>query len=325
MQQMKQVRRDRLWGAIVIAVLAIITVVATVLYVSPPNEKVVTFYTDDAAAIRPGDTVRIAGIVVGNVKDLTRQPEQIKVNVKVRRDAFVGDQSQVQVRMLTVVGGYFVTIIPLGDAPLGDRAIPKERVTMPYSLTETLADTTKLTEHVSAQPIKDSIEQLQHGLTGDNLDSVTSVLKAANAVADKMDQQRGQISKILDLSTEYVQSLTAYRGQLQEYIRRLAILEATLVIYGKGFADALIGIGAIVQAAKFGLVIPYFNHRQDFLDRVNGLLTDVRTIADRNGAFVRFLGRVHDRMERSLDRQNNFIRPELLATDLCIPTHGSPC
>jgi len=40
---------------------------------------------------------------------------------------------------------------------------------------------------------------------------------------------------------------------------------------------------------------------------------------------VRVLGRIHDRMERALDRQNNFIRPELLATDICIPVHGSPC
>ena len=45
----------------------------------------------------------------------------------------------------------------------------------------------------------------------------------------------------------------------------------------------------------------------------------------RNGVLVRLLGRIHDRMERALDRQNNFVRPELLATDICIPVHGSPC
>ncbi|ETB30562.1 mammalian cell entry protein, partial [Mycobacterium avium subsp. hominissuis 10-5606] len=115
------------------------------LYVNPPNQQLVTFETDDAISVHPGDTVRIAGIVVGKVKDLAIEPHHVRVRASVDREAFVGDQSQVQVRMLTVVGGYYVTIISLGDAPLGSRPIPKERVTMPYSLIRTLTDSTKIT------------------------------------------------------------------------------------------------------------------------------------------------------------------------------------
>lgn len=325
MQQVNTVRRERLWGAALVAIVAIIGIVAGAIYVSPPDEKIVTFYTDDAASIRPGDTVRIAGIVVGDVKDLAIEPSQIRVRTSVKRDAFVGDQSQVQVRMLTVVGGYFVTIIPLGDAELGARPIPKERVTMPYSLVETLADTTKITDDVAPQPIKDSLDQLQQGLTGSNTDSVSAVLDAANSIVNTMDRQRGQISKILRMSDEYVQTLTDYRGQLQEYIRKIAILEGTLVLYGKSFADALQGIGAVVQAAKYGLLKMYFTNRKDFLDRMEGILTEFRTIQSRNGVMVRVLGRVHDRMERAIGNQNTYIRPELLATDICVPVHGSPC
>jgi phospholipid/cholesterol/gamma-HCH transport system substrate-binding protein len=325
MQQVNTVRRERLWGAALVAIVAIIGIVAGAIYVNPPDEKIVTFYTDDAASIRPGDTVRIAGIVVGDVKDLASEPSQIRVRTSVKRDAFVGDQSQVQVRMLTVVGGYFVSIIPLGDAELGARPIPKERVTMPYSLVETLADTTKITDDVAPQPIKDSLDQLQQGLTGSNTDSVSAVLNAANAIVNTMDRQRGQISKILRMSDEYVQALTDYRGQLQEYIRKIAILEGTLVLYGKSFADALQGIGAVVQAAKYGLLKMYFTNRKDFLDRMEGILTEFRTIQSRNGVMVRVLGRVHDRMERAIGNQNTYIRPELLATDICVPVHGSPC
>lgn len=68
----------------------------------------VVFYTDDAASVRPGDSVRIAGIPVGKVKDLSLEPAQIKVRATVEKEAFVGDRSQIQVRMLTIVGGYYV-------------------------------------------------------------------------------------------------------------------------------------------------------------------------------------------------------------------------
>jgi hypothetical protein len=226
--------------------------------------------------------------------------------------------------MLTVVGGYYVTIVPLGDAPLGTRPIPKERVTMPYSLIRALTDTTKITQHVAPKPVKESIDQLQQGLRGTNVDSVGAVLNAGNSIADTLDRQRGELSKILQLSDEYIDRLANYRDQLQEYIRKVAILEESLVLYGKSFGDALVGIGAVIQA--LGPVVDfYYTHRGDFLEKYRGILGDLRTIASRNGAVVRVLGRIHDRMERALDRQNNFIRPELLATDICIPVHGSPC
>lgn len=106
----------------------------------------VTFYTADAAAIRPGDEVRMAGIRVGTVENLSLEPNRVRVQLHVKDGAFVGDESQVDVRMLTVVGGYYVNINSIGDTPLGAEPIPLERVTMPYNLMQALTDTTKVTQ-----------------------------------------------------------------------------------------------------------------------------------------------------------------------------------
>lgn len=324
MQQVNPLRSERFWGAAALSLTSIIGLVVAFLYISPPNYRIVTFFTDDAASVRPGDTVRIAGVVVGAIKDLSIEPNQVRVRARVNGDAFVGDQSQVQVRMLTVVGGYYATIVPLGNTPLGSSAIPKERVTMPYSLMQALTDTTKITQHVTPKPIKENIDQLQQGLRGTNAESVTTLLNAGNNIADTLDRQRGQLSDILSLSDEYIDRLANYRETLQSYIRKIAILEESLILYGKSFGDAIAGIGAVVQSLD-SVVDLYYTHRTDFLEKVRGILGDLRTIASRNGTLVRLLGRVHDRMERAVDRQNNFVRPELLATDICIPTHGSPC
>jgi phospholipid/cholesterol/gamma-HCH transport system substrate-binding protein len=324
MQQMNPLRNQRVWGAAALAVATIVGLVAAFLYISPPNQRTVAFYTDDAASVHPGDTVRVAGVVVGAVKDLSLEPNQIRVRAQVNRDAFIGDQSQVQVRMLTIVGGYYVTIIPLGNTPLGNRPIPRERVTMPYNLIQALSDTTKITQHVAPKPIKENIDQLQQGLRGTNAESVTTILNAGNSIADTLDRQRGELSKILALSDEYIDQLANYRDVLQKYIRKVAILEESLVLQGKSFGDALSGLGAIVEALHPVLDL-YYTHKEDFLERARAILGEFRTITSRNGVVVRLLGRIHDRMERALDRQNNFIRPELLATDICIPVHGSPC
>lgn len=327
MQELKALKswnNQWFWGLSALAASVVVAIVVACLYINPPSEKVVSFYTDDAATVRPGDTVRIAGIIVGEVKGLEIEPDQVRVKAMVRRDAFVGDQSQVQVRMLTIVGGYYVTIIPVGRADLGSTPIPKERVTMPYSLMESLADTTKITDNVATTPIRDTIDQVQQGLSGDNVQTVTSTLDAANGIVDALERQRGDITKILNISDEYLDRMARYSGQLQYYIRKVAILEQILTLYGKEFGPSMEGIGSIGRSLM-PLLDFYFSHRTDFLGKVDDILTQSRTIAERNGVIVRLLGRVHDRMQAALDRQNHFIRPELLATDICIPVHGSPC
>lgn len=320
---MRVIRDPRLWGAATLAVVTILGLAAAMLYVSPPGNKIVTFYTDDAASITPGITVRIAGITVGKIKDLSIEPEQVRVRATVQGSAFVGNQSNVQVRMLTVVGGYYVNIDSLGNSPLGDRVIPRERVTMPYSLIRALTDATKVTDRLETAPINQSLNQVQQGLTGPNLESISSIVDAGTKLTDTLDHQRGQLSAILNLSDEYIEHLSNYRGQLQVLIGKIAILEQTLVLYGKGFAAALEGLGEVGQRAVVPLGVFYQNHRDKFLAKFIHWQQVVRTWADRTGLIVRILRRTRDRMQRTLGVQN--APPELLATDLCIPVPESPC
>jgi phospholipid/cholesterol/gamma-HCH transport system substrate-binding protein len=319
------VRSPMFWGSGSLALTLVIALVVAWVYISPPNQQIVTFYTNDAASVSAGSTVRIAGIVVGTVKDISIEPDQVRVRASVERDAFVGDQSQVEVRMLTVVGGYYVNINSLGDVPLGSKPIPQERVTMPYSLIRTLADATKITNQVATRPIKDSLNQLQQGLTGTNVDAMKKLLGAGNAITDIMERQRGQLSAILELSNEYIHQLNANKDLLQYLISRVAILEESLVLYGKGFGQALRGMGDIGNRALKPLADFYMPRRDDFLARVKGILGEIQAIADRNGLVVRVLRRIRGRMEATLAAQNNGTPPELFATDLCFPTEGSRC
>jgi phospholipid/cholesterol/gamma-HCH transport system substrate-binding protein len=311
------------WGVAALVAVTVLALTAASVYVSPPGQRSVVFYTDDAASVRPGDGVRIAGITVGKVEDMSIEPNQVRVRATVDEDAFVGDQSQVQVRMLTVVGGYYVNLVSLGDKPLGQRAIPLERVTMPYNLMRTLADSAKITQDVNPKPIRESLDEVQAGLTGTNVDTLSAVVQAGNALTETMDKQRGQISQILNLSDEYIEGLSNYRDKLKELVSKISILEQTLVLYGKGFAGALKGMGDIGDAFLVPFGKFWVNHREEFIQRVREWQDRVRRWVDDNSRIVPRLRRVRDKIERVLDAQN--ARPELLATDLCIPMPGSPC
>ena len=317
-------RSPMLWGLVTVALTMIVTLVVGWVYISPPHRQLVTFYTDDAASVRGGDSVRVAGIDVGTVKNISIEPQRVRVQLSVKDNVFIGDQTQVEVRMLTVVGGYFVTLVPLGERALGRDTIPMDRVTLPYSLIRTLSDATKITDQVAARPINESLNQLQQGLTGSNTEVLAKLLQAGNAVSEVMERQRGQLTSILNMSNEYIEQLNGNRELLEYMISRVAILEETLVLYGKGFGATTEGLGEITQ--RLAPVGPwYMSHRQDFLDRVRGILGEFQTIADRNGVVVRVLRRVRQRMQSTLDAQDAGTPPQLLATDLCFPTEGSRC
>jgi virulence factor Mce-like protein len=322
MQSVNLWRHPMLWGVGALVIAAVLAVVAALLYITPPGQKTIAFYTDDAASIRAGDEVRIAGITVGKVEDRSLEQNQVRVRAQVDGDAFVGDQSQVQVRMLTVVGGYYVNLVSLGSRPLDANAIPVDRVTMPYSLIQTLAQATKITDNLQPQPIKDSLDQVQRGLAGTNLQSLSAIIDAGNSLTSTIDQQRNQLSEILKVSDEYIRSLKDFGDELKQIVRKASILEATLVVYSKGLSAAITGVGSILQVlGQMGEF--YQGHRDEFLEKVRDWQAKARFWDDRAGVSVRSLRLMRNKLERVLDAQN--APPELLATDMCIPVPGSAC
>lgn len=322
MQSMKVLRSPTLWGVGALAVAGVLTLVAASLYISPPARKIVTFFTEDAASIRAGDQVRIAGITVGEVKDLALEDNRVRVRTQIKDDAFVGDQSQIQVRMLTVVGGYYVNIVSLGETELGANSIPVERSTMPYNLMRTLADTTKITKEINPEPLRQSLDEVQQGLAGTNTESLGAIIDAGNMLISTIEKQRGQVSAILNLSDEYIRTLSGFGDELKDLVRKISIVEQTLALYGDVFNTSISGLADAFDAlAPVGVF--YENHRADFLEKVRKWQEEARYWTERNGVIVRGLRLMRRKIERVLDAQN--APPELLATDLCMPVPGSAC
>ncbi|MGV0739772.1 MlaD family protein [Mycobacterium syngnathidarum] len=326
MQSLKSnwiLRSPVVWGVAAIAVATIVGLVLTYVYYNPPNRgQAVSFYTNDANSIRVGDEVRMAGIKVGTVTALELEPSQVLVKAKIDNDAFVGDQSQVDVRMLTVVGGYYVNLASMGSTPLGRETIPVSRVTMPYSLIRTLSDTTKITDNVDTTPVNESLNQISQGLTGTNVQVIATTIDAGNALMSTVERQRGQVTKILDLSDEYIEALSNYRDQFAQLVRKIAIATQTMVIYDKGVSQTLQGLGDVLIALK--PISNFFEaHRPQFIEKVRDYLERGRIFVERNGLTIRALKRVQNLFDRVLNAQN--ADPGLLATDLCVPVPGSAC
>jgi phospholipid/cholesterol/gamma-HCH transport system substrate-binding protein len=193
---------------------------------------------------------------------------------------------------------------------------------MPYSLIRALTDTTKITENVNPAPVNESLNQIAQGLSGTNVQVVSTTINAGNALIATVEKQRGQVTKILNLSDEYIRTLANYRDKFAQLVRKVSILTQTLVIYNQGFANTLKGLGDVALALK-PLGDFYNAHRVEFTEKVRNYLEKGRLFVERNGLTIRALRRVQNLFDRVLNAQN--AEPALLATDLCVPTPGTVC
>ena len=217
-------RSDIRWGfAGMIGVVLLAIAFGLVYYVKIG----ITTYTaelSDAGSIRTGDEIRVAGIKVADVKSVELQPDHVEMTFTVDNDVFVGDQTTLDVRMLTIVGGHYLALAPAGTNPLGATPIPQDRVTLPYSLPRVFQDAVTPVKEIDGEMLRQNFAALQASFDG-HPQSFETLLSAVGALTDLLQQQNADVSRTLKVADEY---LNAFRGNLDivaRLINSLNLLE----------------------------------------------------------------------------------------------------
>ncbi|WP_407107455.1 MlaD family protein [Rhodococcus aetherivorans] len=312
-------------GAGVVAVAVLALVATTVLYISPPGRKVVAFETTDASAISVGQDVRIAGVSVGKVTDMELGQSTVRVSMEVEDDVLVGTESRVEVRMLTPVGGYAITLVPLGVRPLDEGALPVGQVTVPYSIGDVLQAAPNTTDNVDGGTIDANLVQVAEALQ-QNPDSVGSIISGMTAIARVMDRQREQVRTVTGLASEYLQTFNANRELVFHLIREMDMVLSTYNTNRAGFNEAYRLLGHVLMT-----VAPYEEYYLDHRDEVAAAITQVRAMIEE---FNASMGPSIDALTAAREQLANWLTPEglatisggtLMASDICIPVPGRQC
>lgn len=222
-------RRRELWigvGAMVVAVAVMASV--GILSVWKVGRDSYTAYAVDAQSISVGDEIRVAGLPVGSVTSLDLEPDRVRIGFSVDREVPVGDESSMQVRMLTVVGGHYISLTPAGAGPLGDGAIPVERVQLPYSLNEVFEDAIAPITELDGEGIGRSMEGIGDALAT-SPSSVRRMVDGLSQFAESLDRQKRQISQVLELVDEYSAALEQSEDQLAKFVRSVNQLETAVL------------------------------------------------------------------------------------------------
>lgn len=215
---------DRRWGFAGLAGLVAVVLVVAGLSVANFDETEYRAQMSDAASVRTGVEVRVAGITVGKVTAVDLRSDHVDIRFTAKSEVFVGAESTLAVRMLTVVGGYYLALEPAGTTPLGTNPIPAERVLLPYNLPRLFQDAVTPLDEIEGGTLQQTFAEIKR-TSSNSSGAIRSVVEAADSVVGILDEQNADISRTLAMAEEYMGAINGARGVIKELIDSWNLLE----------------------------------------------------------------------------------------------------
>ncbi|MBB4852893.1 phospholipid/cholesterol/gamma-HCH transport system substrate-binding protein [Mycobacteroides chelonae] len=312
-------------GLAIYLVAAVVAAGVGYFYLHPPARRSVSFLITDAAAIKAGTEVRVAGVPAGTVEAVRLGAAAVRVDLSIDDGIYLGDQTAADVRMLTAVGGYYINLSSSGSVPLGSKIIPAERAHAPYSLTELLADSAEKVRQVDARALGANLDSLASALEA-NPGSIATISDGVKSIAQIVNHQQDQLRSILDASSELLHASVANGEVVVALVRQASILVAALDTYKLGITGSSVGIQQLIDELVVATDF-YRAHRDwllDSLKRVNNALNVINTDIPR---IIGNLGNFVNNVRGAFSPGGFRLVPELpvLATDMCVPMPGRTC
>ena len=122
-------------GLVILAAIALLTFDSANLPIIGGGTTYTAYFAEDAG-LQPGNEVRIAGVIVGQVTGVSLAGNKVAVTFKVK-NAWVGDQTTAAIEIKTLLGDKYLALDPQGTQPQNPgQPIPLSRTTSPYDVTQ---------------------------------------------------------------------------------------------------------------------------------------------------------------------------------------------
>jgi virulence factor Mce-like protein len=115
----------------------------------------------EAAGLRSGEHVTIAGVVVGKVTGVSLQDGHVRVDFRVNRGVRFGRYSRAAIEVETLLGSHDLALDPAGPGqfPVGAE-IPASRTSTPYQVVPAIGDLTRKIEQINVKQLARAFDTL---------------------------------------------------------------------------------------------------------------------------------------------------------------------
>lgn len=168
----------------------------------------------EAAGLREGEEVRIAGVKVGKVTGLELEGRHVRVDFRVDDGVRIGDQSKVGIKIKTLLGSHFLAVDPKGTGRQDpDRAIPVNRTSTPYEVVPAIADLSKNIDAIDTDQLAESFDTLS--ATFENSpEEIKASLRGLRRISQTISKRDTELNLLLVRAKEVTGVLNERSGEL---------------------------------------------------------------------------------------------------------------
>lgn len=274
----------RMWlGVIAITVVSALIGILLIVKVADIGYTNYTARFLQAAALKVGNPITVAGIPVGEVKDMKLAGDHVEAKLKVRNDVALGADSRAVIKITTILGSRYLALEPSGSGSLPDKTFELSHTDVPYDLQEALADVTTTYEQVDSDKFAQTLSILGRQMAG--LPAVVpQALENTKTLSDIIAGRRDQLGSLLQTTETVTNTLRAQQSTIGSLVNQGNQLVGEFVQRRASFQAMLAALTSLVETLS-GIVI-------DDREELETTLVNVRQLSDMLGQ--------HDDLVRSI-------------------------
>jgi virulence factor Mce-like protein len=262
---------NRLWlGVIAVAVVSVLIGAMLLVRVADIGYTQYTARFLQAAALKAGNPVTVAGIPVGEVKSMRLAGDHVEAKIKVRNDVALGEDSRATIMVTTILGSRYLSLEPAGDGALPDKTFDLSHTDVPYDLQEALTDVTTTFEQVDSDKFAQTLQIL-----GSQLETLPPVIPQAlqntHTLSTIIAQRRDQLGELLKTTELISNTLHRQKSTIGSLMNQGNSLLAEFVARRATFHAMMDALTNLVQTLS-GIVI-------DDRPELEQLLVDLRELS----------------------------------------------
>jgi phospholipid/cholesterol/gamma-HCH transport system substrate-binding protein len=225
----------------------------------------------EAAGLLPDDDVRVAGIRVGVVTDLTLEGRDVLVSFKAP-DAWIGDRTSASIEIKTVLGQKYIQLEPAGDRPLDpDQYIPRERTRAPFDVIQAFSQLTTTVEDIDTDRLAESLGVLSETLDG-AAGPVRGALDGLSRLSRTISSRDQELARLLANTRTTTQVLADRDAEVERLINDGNLLLGELRAR-KAAIDNLLNGTVLLSGQLRGLVADNEATLRPTLEQLDGVLS----------------------------------------------------
>ncbi|OBF81547.1 mammalian cell entry protein [Mycobacterium sp. 852002-51163_SCH5372311] len=258
-------------GFIAAAVVAVVIGSMLVVHMLGVGYRHYTAEFLQAASLRAGNPITIAGIPVGTITSMKLDGDHVEAGLKIRDDIVLGKNSKASIKVTTILGSRYLAIEPNGPGSLPRNTFELSHTEVPYDLQAALKDATTTFEQVDSDRFAQSLAVL-----GKQLEKLPAVVPQAmaniNSLSSIIAQRRDQLGQLLKSTEQVTNTLRRQQSNIGNVVNQAQDLLSQFVARRAVFHAMMQSLTSLVNTMN-QLVV---NDRSG----IDALLKDVREFTD---------------------------------------------